>query len=54
MIEELVIIDYPARFVEKQITEEGRKILQEYQEWMSDFMKDNDIHFVKENGDRII
>lgn len=54
MMEKLVIFDYPSRLTEKQITEEDRKNLLELQKWMSDFIKENDIHLVKENGDRII
>ena len=50
----MIIIDYPDRITEKQITEEGQKRLRELQKIMQDFMKEHDVHLVKENGDRII
>jgi len=50
----MIILDYPDRITDKQITEEGQKRLRELQEWMSGFIKEHDIHFVTQEGKRII
>jgi len=53
-MEGIVFIDYSSRITDKKITEEGRKHLQELQEWMREFMKEHDIHVVTQEGKRII
>jgi hypothetical protein len=50
----MIIIDHPNRLTEKKITEESQKCLCELEKWMSEFIKENDIKPIGENGKVII
>jgi hypothetical protein len=50
----MVIIDYPARLTEKTISKEKKKVIEELSNWMINFVKENNIQLVGENGKVII
>ena len=54
IINGMLILDYPDRLTDKVLTDEDKDLIQEQLDWMSDFVKKNDIKFVGANGKVIL
>jgi len=50
----MIILDYPNRLTDKVLTDEQKKLIDEQSAWMINFVKENNIQLVGENGKVII